>query len=79
VWLVVRQGMALSLVGGAAGIVAALALGRTLAGLLYGVSPLDASAYGLATLVVLVSALAACWVPAHRAAVLDPSAGLRAQ
>ena len=79
VWLVVRQGMTLSAAGGAAGLAAALALGRTLAGLLYGVSPVDGSAYVVATGVVLVSALAACWIPAHRAAVLDPSEGLRAQ
>jgi len=79
VWLVVRQGMWLSIAGGVAGLAGALALGRTLAGLLYGVSPVDAAAYLVAISVVLLSALAACWLPARRAAVLDPCDGLRAQ
>ncbi len=79
VWLVVRQGLALSLVGGCVGVLGALALGRLLAGLLYGVSPVDATAYAAAMAVVFGSAVAACWLPARRAAVLDPSDGLRAQ
>jgi len=79
VWLVVRQGLMLSAIGGAAGIAAAFALGRTLAGLLYGVSPVDVTAYSVAAVVVFASSLAACWLPARRAAVLDPSDGLRAQ
>jgi putative ABC transport system permease protein len=79
VWLIVRQGLTLSAIGGALGIAGAVALGRTLAGLLYGVSPVDLTAYGVACAVVLVSALAACWLPARRAAIVDPSDGLRAQ
>jgi len=78
VWLVVRQGLSLSIVGGVVGIAGALALGRTLSGLLYGVSPVDAAAYAAAGGVVLMAALAACWLPAHRAAGLDPGDGLRA-
>jgi len=79
VWLIVRQGLTLAAIGGAAGLVGALALGRALAGLLYGVSPLDAAAYSAAGAVVVLSSLAACWLPARRAAVLDPNDGLRAQ
>lgn len=79
VWLIVRQGLLLSLVGGVIGIAGAAALGRALASLLYGVSPVDAPAYAAAAVVVLSSALAACLIPARRAAILDPSDGLRAQ
>lgn len=79
IWLVVRQGLMVSVAGGVVGLAGALALGRTLAGLLYGVSPIDLGAYLAATAVVLVSALGACWLPARRAAILDPSVGLRAQ
>ena len=79
VWLVVRQGLLLSLAGGVIGLLGAVALGRTLASLLYGVSPVDAPAYAAAAGVVLSSSLAACLIPARRAAVLDPSDGLRAQ
>ena len=79
VWLVVRQGLMLSMAGGVAGITGAVVLGRTLARLLYGVSSIDAAAYVIALAVVFASALAACWLPARRAAVLNPSDGLRAR
>jgi predicted permease len=79
VWLIVQQGLTLSAIGALAGLAGAIALGRTLAGLLYGVSPVDAAAYAGAGLVVLASSIAACWLPARRAAIVDPSDGLRAQ
>jgi putative ABC transport system permease protein len=77
-WLVVRQGLWFAAIGGAAGAAGALALGRTLATLLYGVSPTDAPAFAVAVAVALFTALAACLLPARRAASLDPLAGLRA-
>ncbi len=77
VWLVVRQGMWLTVIGGLAGAAGALAVGRTLAGLLYGVSPADGTAFGAALAVALGTALAACLLPARRAAALDPIEGLR--
>jgi putative ABC transport system permease protein len=77
-WLVVRQGVWLALIGGAAGAVGALAVGRAMSSLLYGVSSGDAAAFAVAIAVALVTALAACWLPARRAAALDPLAGLRA-
>jgi ABC-type antimicrobial peptide transport system permease subunit len=78
-WLVIRQGMTLTSIGAAAGAAGALALGRTLATLLEGVSTLDATAFVAAVGVALVTAAAACLLPAHRAAALDPIEGLRAQ
>jgi predicted permease len=77
-WLVVRQGVWLALIGGAAGAAGALAVGRAMSSLLYGVSSGDAAAFAVAIAVALVTALAACWLPARRAAALDPLAGLRA-
>lgn len=76
-WLVVRQGMWLTLAGGAAGAFGALALGRTLSSLLYGVSAADAAAFGAALVLALVTALFACWLPARRAAAMNPLDGLR--
>jgi predicted permease len=78
-WLVVRQGMWLTIIGGVVGALGALALGRTLAGLLYGVSAADMTAFAIAVGVALATALAACLLPARRAAALDPIDGLRAQ
>jgi predicted permease len=77
-WLVVRQGLWLAAIGGAAGAAGALAVGRALSSLLYGVSSGDAPAFTAAVAVALVTALAACLPPARRAAALDPLAGLRA-
>ena len=79
VWLVVRQGLWLAAVGGAAGADGALALGRTLSALLYGVSSADAAAFSAALVLALVTAVAACLLPARRAATLDPLAGLRSE
>ena len=78
-WLVVRQGMWLTIVGGLVGTLGALALGRTLAGLLYGVSAADATAFAIAVGVALTTALFACLLPARRAATLEPIDGLRTQ
>ncbi len=77
-WLVVRQGLTLTLVGAAAGAAGAFALGRTLSSLLYGVSSGDALAFGVAVALATITALAACVLPARRAASIDPLQGLRA-
>jgi putative ABC transport system permease protein len=76
-WLVVRQGMWLTVIGGAAGALGALAVGRTLSSLLYGVSAADSTAFGAALGVALATAFAACWLPARRAAAMNPLDGLR--
>jgi predicted permease len=76
-WLVVRQGMWLTIVGGVAGALGAFALGRTMSSLLYGVTAVDAAAFGVALVLALVTALAACLLPARRAAAMNPLDGLR--
>ena len=78
-WLVVRQGLWLAMIGGAAGAAGALAIGRAMSSLLYGVSAGDATAFGVAIALAVVTTLAACLLPARRAVAADVSAGLRAE
>jgi ABC-type lipoprotein release transport system permease subunit len=60
-----------------AGLAGGWALSRALAGLLYQVSPGDPASYALVTLLLAAVALVACWLPARRAAAVEPLAALR--
>ncbi len=75
--LVVGQGLALSLGGVAAGLIASLALTRVLRGLLYNVSPADPVTYAATALVLLLAAALASYLPARRATKVEPIAALR--
>jgi predicted permease len=75
--LILGRGAKMALVGVAAGIVGSLALTRLMAKLLFGVSAYDPLTFlGVATLLILV-ALAACYIPARRAMRVDPIVALR--
>ena len=74
-----RHGLALSAVGAVVGVVAAIALARLMSSLLFGVSPLDPMAYVAALVVIVVAAALATYLPARRAAQLDPIETLRAE
>jgi predicted permease len=74
----VRQGLVLTGIGAAVGLVAAVALARLMSSLLFGVSTLDASTYGAALGVTLGAAALASYLPARRAASIDPAETLRA-
>jgi putative ABC transport system permease protein len=75
--LVLGEGMRLAMVGAVVGIVAALALTRLLAGMLFGVSAHDPITYAVVALVLALVAAIACWLPAHRATRVDPIIALR--
>jgi predicted permease len=76
--LFVRQGLAMAVLGVALGLAAATALTRLMTDVLYGVGPYDPATLGAVALTMLVAATLASWVPAARAARLDPVTTLRA-
>jgi ABC-type antimicrobial peptide transport system permease subunit len=77
--LVMRQGMTLTTIGVALGLGAAVAASQAIVSMLYGISQFDAITYaGVMALLASVSGIA-CWVPAWRAAQVDPSITLRAE
>jgi putative ABC transport system permease protein len=75
--LVVGEGLRLTSVGIAAGLLGAMAGTRLLAGLLYGVSPADPASFATIALLVAVIAFVASYVPARRAMRIDPVVALR--
>jgi putative ABC transport system permease protein len=75
--LVLGEGMRLAIIGAVVGIVAALALTRLLAGMLFGVSAHDPITYAAVALVLASVAALACWLPAYRATRVDPMVALR--
>jgi predicted permease len=75
--LVVRQGMALTAIGVAIGLIASFALTRLIRTLLFGVSATDTATFVLIPLLLAVVALLACYIPARRAARVDPIVALR--
>ena len=77
--LVLRQGLVLAGIGVAAGALVALAATRLLRGLLYGVASTDVVALGGAAALLALAALVASWIPARRAARLDPVIALRSE
>ena len=75
--MVLRQGALTAGAGLILGLLAAAAGTRLLGSILYGVSATDPLTYALVATVLLAVALGACWVPARRAARLDPAEALR--
>jgi predicted permease len=75
--MVVRQGMRLVAAGLAIGLLGSVALTRLLAGLLYGVRPIDPITFAAAALLLATVASLACFLPARRATQADPMVTLR--
>jgi len=77
--LVVRQAMTLALVGSFCGLMAAVALTRTMSSFLYGVRPIDLPTYAAAAAAISAVALLASHIPARRATRVDPVRALRSE
>ena len=75
---VLKRGSTLFAIGAALGLAASVASARVFSSLLYNVSGLDGVSFVAATLVLFAVALAACGLPARRAARVSPSIALRA-
>ncbi|HUE02957.1 MAG TPA: ABC transporter permease [Bryobacteraceae bacterium] len=77
--MVFQQAIAQTLAGAVAGMAGALALGRLMAKMLYGVQPADPLTFGCVALVLALAALPATYVPARRASRIDPVVALRSE
>ncbi|MFC1766092.1 ADOP family duplicated permease, partial [Planctomycetota bacterium] len=75
--LFLRRGLSLVAIGSLIGLPIAVALGFLLEGTLYGVSPMDPLSIAIALIVMVMVALLACYIPARRAAKIDPMEALR--
>ncbi len=77
--LIVGEGMVLAVAGVALGIALSYAAARSLAALLYGITPTDAPSFALASGCLLLFALVASYLPARKATGIDPATALRAE
>ncbi len=75
--LVLRQALLLTFIGVAIGLATALAATRVLSVMLYGISARDPLTFSAVVILLIVVALAACWIPARRAMHVDPMVALR--
>ncbi|MFN8004644.1 MAG: FtsX-like permease family protein, partial [Acidobacteriota bacterium] len=80
VWrLILGQGLKVVVLGVAIGLIAAFALSRVMASLLFGITASDPQTYASVAVLLVIVALLACFVPARRAAKVDPMIALRAE
>ena len=75
--MVLREGLGVTAIGVAGGVILALASGRLLAGMLYEVPAVDLTVLSLATLLLTAISMLACYLPARKAAHIDPMVALR--
>ncbi|HLV96243.1 MAG TPA: FtsX-like permease family protein, partial [Candidatus Acidoferrales bacterium] len=75
--LVLREGLRITLVGVAIGVIVALALSRVMADYVYGITATDPLSFASAAVVLVAVALLAGYIPAHRATRVDPIVALR--
>jgi len=79
VMLVVKHGMSLTLLGICIGLGASFGLTRITQNQLYQVGPADPVSFGIVTVLLLLVALLACWIPGRRASQVDPMTALRCE
>jgi putative ABC transport system permease protein len=77
--MILRQGLGLVALGLAIGFAGAIAFTRVLSSQLYQVSATDPKAYAAVAAIFGLVALAACWIPSHRATRIDPIICLRSE
>jgi ABC-type antimicrobial peptide transport system permease subunit len=77
--LVLRGGIVLAIGGAVVGTALAVAVTRLLAGMLFGLSPLDPLTFGTVGAALVTVAVVASWIPARRALRVDPTVSLRAE
>jgi putative ABC transport system permease protein len=75
--LILKEGIVLALIGLGTGLVGAFFIGRLIRSTLYGVGTVDLAAFTAVSIILLASALLACYVPAQRATKVDPMVALR--
>jgi len=75
--IVIRNGMRLTAIGLGIGTLLSLALSRVLTGLLYGIRSFDLPVFASAMLFITAIMMLACWLPARRAASIEPMQALR--
>ena len=78
-WLMLRQGLVLASLGVGLGLAGAVIVALVTRSLLHGINPLDPCTLGAVPLLLTAVALLACWVPARRAAKVDPMVALRSE
>lgn len=75
--LVVGEGLRLAVAGVTVGVIASLLMARLLSSLLFGISPADPLTFSAIVLVLVLVTVAACFIPARRAMIVDPVTALR--
>jgi ABC-type antimicrobial peptide transport system permease subunit len=75
--LVLGDGLKMTVIGVAVGLLAAFGLTRLLTGMVYGVSTTDPATFAAIAVLLIVVALLACYIPARRATKVDPLTALR--
>ena len=75
--MIIRQGMAVAMIGVGIGLVSAFGLTRVIAGFLFGVTSRDPLAFVAVPVLLTVVALVGVWLPARRAARVEPVVALR--
>jgi putative ABC transport system permease protein len=77
--LILAEGLKLAIAGVMVGLLASCALTRFLSGMIYAISPLDPTAFGLTAILLPTIALFSCYLPAHRATKVDPMLSLKSE
>jgi putative ABC transport system permease protein len=78
-WLVLRQGLRLVIIGIGIGLLISVVATRVLAAVLFGISPTDPLTFGATAILLVLVALIACWIPACRATKVDPLVALHCE